>query len=78
MIENHAELLDVEQVAQMMAISKRTIQRLVKKGAFPHAFRAGDGTRSRWRFTRADVENFIKQQQPGATQGRGKKRSSTG
>ena len=74
MIENQDELLDAKQAAQMMAVSERTIQRMAERRVFPKAYKAGDGTRSRWRIPRLDVENFIKQQQ----QDRGKKRSSTG
>jgi len=48
-------LLDVEAAACMLAISTRTIWRLVEHGQFPEPVKIGRATR--WRL--ADIEEFV-------------------
>jgi len=48
-------LLDVEAAAYMLAISTRTIWRLLEQGSFPQPVRIGRATR--WRTS--DVERFV-------------------
>nr|WP_298173709.1 helix-turn-helix domain-containing protein [Acidithiobacillus sp.] len=52
-----AEILTIKQVAGYLKVTERTIYRLVAAKKIP-AFKVG-GT---WRFSRADIDRWIKQQ----------------
>ncbi len=54
---NEGEILTIKQVADYLKVTERTIYRLAGAKKIP-AFKVG-GT---WRFSRADIDNWIKQQ----------------
>ena len=54
---NEGEILTIRQVADYLKVTERTIYRLAGAKKIP-AFKVG-GT---WRFSRADIDNWIKQQ----------------
>lgn len=54
---NEGEILIIKQVAEYLKVTERTIYRLAAAKKIP-AFKVG-GT---WRFSRADIESWIKQQ----------------
>ena len=54
---NSDEILTIEEMAVYLKAGKRTVYRLAAEGKIP-AFKVG-GT---WRFLRADIELWIKQQ----------------
>lgn len=54
---NESEILTIKQVAEYLKVTERTIYRLAAAKKIP-AFKVG-GT---WRFSRADIDNWIKQQ----------------
>jgi len=51
-------LLIIEQVAQQLQVSTRTVRRLMDTGELK-AFRIG----KRWRFTQSEIDYYIKRQQ---------------
>lgn len=55
-------LLTSQQVAAMLQVDERTVQRYAREGLIK-ALRLGKGTRSRYRFDPADVEAYITSQQ---------------
>ncbi len=57
MAEPDGDILTLDEVAAYLKAGKRTIYRLAARGEIP-AFKLG-GT---WRFSRGDVESWIKQQ----------------
>lgn len=54
---NEYEILTIKQVADYLKVTERTIYRLAAAKKIP-AFKVG-GT---WRFSRADIDNWIRQQ----------------
>lgn len=56
-----SDILTLEELAAYLKAGKRTIYRLAAGGEIP-AFKLG-GT---WRFSRSDIESWIKQQSAGA------------
>lgn len=54
---NEGEILTIKQVAEYLKVTERTIYRLAAVKKIP-AFKVG-GT---WRFSRADIDRWIKQQ----------------
>ena len=54
---SEGEILTIKQVADYLKVTERTIYRLAAAKKIP-AFKVG-GT---WRFSRADIDNWIKQQ----------------
>lgn len=54
---NESEILTIKQVADYLKVTERTIYRLAAAKKIP-AFKVG-GT---WRFSRADIDNWIRQQ----------------
>lgn len=54
---SEGEILVIKQVAEYLKVTERTIYRLAAAKKIP-AFKVG-GT---WRFSRADIDNWIKQQ----------------
>lgn len=54
---NESEIVTIKQVADYLKVTERTIYRLAAAKKIP-AFKVG-GT---WRFSRADIESWIKQQ----------------
>ena len=54
---HEGEILTIKQVAEYLKVTERTIYRLAAVKKIP-AFRVG-GT---WRFSRADIDSWIKQQ----------------
>jgi excisionase family DNA binding protein len=66
---SEGEILTVKQVAAYLKVTERTIYRLAVAKKLP-AFKVG-GT---WRFSRADIDTWIKQQSMGGLDtGRGEK-----
>ena len=57
MAEPEGDILTLDEVAAYLKAGKRTIYRLAASGEIP-AFKLG-GT---WRFSRSDIESWIKQQ----------------
>lgn len=57
MAERDGEILTLDEVAAYLKAGKRTIYRLAASGEIP-AFKLG-GT---WRFSRSEIESWIKQQ----------------
>jgi excisionase family DNA binding protein len=60
MAEVDGDILTLDEVAAYLKAGKRTIYRLAANGEIP-AFKLG-GT---WRFSRTDIESWIKQQSVG-------------
>ncbi|AMN47482.1 hypothetical protein ACG33_10290 [Steroidobacter denitrificans] len=60
MAEPDGDILTLDEVAAYLKAGKRTIYRLAASGEIP-AFKLG-GT---WRFSRGDIESWIKQQSAG-------------
>ncbi len=52
------EILDADEVARLLRFNERTVKRLAAKGELP-GFRVG----GRWRFRRASIDEYIKQQE---------------
>nr|WP_074456069.1 helix-turn-helix domain-containing protein [Nitrosomonas eutropha] len=57
---SEGEILTIKQVTAYLKAGKRTVYRLAASGEIP-AFKLG-GT---WRFSRSDIESWIKQQSAG-------------
>ncbi|BCX80586.1 hypothetical protein MIT9_P0160 [Methylomarinovum caldicuralii] len=57
MSEKIGEIFTLDEVAKYLKVGKRTIYRLVAEKKIP-AFKVGGA----WRFTRADIDHWIKQQ----------------
>lgn len=57
MSDEIGEIFTLEEVAKYLKVGKRTIYRLVAEKKIP-AFKVGGA----WRFTRADIDHWIKQQ----------------
>jgi len=53
------QLVTLDSVADALAVSKRTLQRLIQAGEFPAPIKVGATTRVRL----ADVERYIERQQ---------------
>jgi excisionase family DNA binding protein len=60
MAEPDGDILTLDEIAAYLKAGKRTIYRLAASGEIP-AFKLG-GT---WRFSRSDIESWIKQQSAG-------------
>lgn len=60
MAEPEGDILTLDEVAAYLKASKRTIYRLAANGEIP-AFKLGGA----WRFSRSDMEDWIKQQLAG-------------
>jgi excisionase family DNA binding protein len=61
---NEEQILTIKQVADYLRVTERTIYRLAAAKKIP-AFKVG-GT---WRFSRSDIENWIRQQTVGSSEG---------
>lgn len=59
-----SEILTIRQVADFLKVTERTIYRLAAAKKIP-AFKVGGA----WRFSRADIDNWIKQQAMQACEG---------
>ncbi len=71
---SEGEILTIKQVAEYLKVTERTIYRLAAAKKIP-AFKVG-GT---WRFSRADIDSWIKQQSmDGLDTGRDKDDVATG
>ena len=57
MSEQLGEIFTLDEVANYLKVGKRTIYRLVAEKKIP-AFKAGGA----WRFTRADIDQWIREQ----------------
>ncbi|MBI1175333.1 MAG: helix-turn-helix domain-containing protein [Sideroxydans sp.] len=57
MVDPEGEILTLDEVAAYLKAGKRTVYRLAAEGKLP-AFKLG-GT---WRFSRADIDSWIRQQ----------------
>jgi excisionase family DNA binding protein len=73
MAEPDGDILTLDEVAAYLKAGKRTIYRLAASGEIP-AFKLG-GT---WRFSRSDIESWIKQQSAASPERAASKASSKG
>jgi excisionase family DNA binding protein len=73
MAEPDGDILTLDEVAAYLKAGKRTIYRLAASGEIP-AFKLG-GT---WRFSRSDIESWIKQQSAGKPERAASKASNKG
>ncbi len=73
MAEPDGDILTLDEVAAYLKAGKRTIYRLAANGEIP-AFKLG-GT---WRFSRSDIESWIKQQSAGNPERAASKPSNKG
>lgn len=73
MAEPDGDILTLDEVAAYLKAGKRTIYRLAASGEIP-AFKLG-GT---WRFSRSDIESWIKQQSTGSPERAASKASNKG
>ncbi len=62
MMSQERRLLTSQQVAAMLQVDERTVQRYAREGLIK-ALRLGKGSRSRYRFDPVDVEAYITSQQ---------------
>jgi excisionase family DNA binding protein len=70
---SEGEILTIKQVAEYLKVTDRTIYRLAAAKKIP-AFKVG-GT---WRFSRSDIESWIKQQSVGSPERAASKASNKG
>ncbi len=73
MAEPDGDILTLDEVAAYLKAGKRTIYRLAASGEIP-AFKLG-GT---WRFSRSDIESWIKRQSVGSSERAASKASNNG
>lgn len=73
MTESYSDILTLNEVASYLKAGRRTIYRLAASGEIP-AFKLG-GT---WRFSRNDIESWIKQQSAGSPERAASKASNKG
>ena len=73
MTEPDGDILTLDEVAVYLKAGKRTIYRLAASGEIP-AFKLG-GT---WRFSRSDIESWIKVQSAGSPERAASKASNKG
>ena len=73
MSEKIGEIFTLDEVANYLKVGKRTIYRLVAEKKIP-AFKVGGA----WRFTRADIDSWIKRQSMEALEGNQNDKESTG
>ena len=73
MSEKIGEIFTLDEVAAYLKVGKRTIYRLVAEKKIP-AFKVGGA----WRFTRSDLDNWIKQQSMEALEGNQKAMGAPG
>ena len=73
MSEKIGEIFTLDEVAAYLKVGKRTIYRLVAEKKIP-AFKVGGA----WRFTRSDLDNWIKQQSMEALEGNQKTMGAPG
>ncbi len=73
MAEPDGDILTLDEIAAYLKAGKRTIYRLAASGEIP-AFKLG-GT---WRFSRSDIESWIKQQSAGNPERAARKTSNKG
>jgi excisionase family DNA binding protein len=57
------DYLTVQEVAESLRITTRTVMTMIESGSFPNAFKAGEASNSPWRIPKADVEQFIQRRQ---------------
>ncbi len=58
-LQTRARLLTLEQAAQVLAISKRTLERLIVSGEFPRPLKIGRSSR----VSSEDVDNYLQRLQ---------------
>jgi excisionase family DNA binding protein len=58
-LQTRARLLTVEQAAGILAVSKRTLERLIACGEFPHPLKIGRSSR----VTSEDVDKYLERLQ---------------
>lgn len=59
-------ILEVNEVAEMLGVNPRSVQRWARRGLFPNAKRKGLGPRSPFLIPLADVEQFERRRKVGA------------
>jgi excisionase family DNA binding protein len=62
MVTPEAEILTIDEVASFLKVAERTVYRLAAAKKIP-AFKVGGA----WRFSRLDIDQWIKQQSTGST-----------
>ncbi len=73
MTKQTAEIFTLDEVAAYLKVGKRTVYRLAAAKKIP-AFKVGGA----WRFSRADIDSWIKQQSMEALEGNQNDKGSTG
>ena len=71
MARSETDILTILEVATYLKVAQRTVYRLAAAKKIP-AFKVGGV----WRFSRAEIEHWIRQQSAHATAGRTKKRAA--
>jgi excisionase family DNA binding protein len=61
------DIMTMKEVAEYLKLNEKTAYRLTSDGKLP-AFKVGGS----WRFRKADIDNWIKQQTEGNTEEKGK------
>lgn len=61
------EILTLPEVAQLLKVAEKTVYTMAQKGQFP-AFKVG----GRWRFKRADLDQWIEDQKAASRDGESK------
>jgi excisionase family DNA binding protein len=54
--------LTLQEAANILSITTRTLTKLLEAGAFPGAFKIGDSVNSPWRIPQPDLETYIQSQ----------------
>ena len=61
---NHIETLSVDQVAQVLEVSPRTVRNLIKRGRFPNAKKMDPlAQKSTYQIPKSDLDEYIELQQ---------------
>ncbi|PKO16826.1 MAG: hypothetical protein CVU39_06305 [Chloroflexi bacterium HGW-Chloroflexi-10] len=61
----NVSLLSVEQVAQVLQVTPRTVRNLITRGRFPDAYKIDpEAKRSDWRIPQQNLADFLQKQQP--------------
>lgn len=55
---NEGSLLSTQEVARQLIIHESTVARMIHRGEFPNAFKAGRA----WRIPKADLEAYVENQ----------------
>jgi len=59
LVKEPEETLTSEEVAELLGVTEASINRWLKAGHFPNAWRINPYIRSRWRIPKSDVDAFF-------------------